>query len=259
MSFTTSTAVMQRRVEAPDSLDDYPTPPWATRALCEVLAAEGYDLPRLTAWEPCCNRGHMARPLEESFGSVFTSDVMDYGWDGQQAVSDFLIDWAQDAPEVDFVITNPPFRLAADVIARGLERARLGVAVFVRTAFVEGVSRYDTLFRDHSEALVLPFVERVVLWRGVLLDPEVPVWREGPDGAGRQERPTSATSYCWLVWLKDRAGPTELRRIPPCRPRLTRAGDYPPLPAHLQAPASTAPVLPLTFDDQTIRSPAWTL
>ena len=258
MSFVASTAVMQRRVEAPDSLDDYPTPPWATRALCEVLEGEGHDLSRLSAWEPCCNRGHMARPLAEAFGSVFTSDVMDCGWDGQQAVADFLIDWAQEAPEVDFVITNPPFRLAAEVIARGLERARIGVAVFVRTAFVEGVSRYETLFRDRPEALVLPFVERVVLWRGVLLDPEVPVWREGPDGAGRLERPTSATSYCWLVWLKDRPSPTLLRRIPPCRLRLTRPGDYPPLPAHLRAPVEDVPGLPLTHEDETKEVAAWT-
>ena len=258
MSFATSTAVMQRRVEAPDSLDDFPTPPWATRALCEVLAGEGHDLAQMSAWEPCCNRGHMARPLAEAFGSVFASDVMDYGWPGQQAVADFLIDWAQEAPEVDFVITNPPFRLAAEVIARGLERARRGVAVFVRTAFVEGVSRYETLFRDQPEALVLPFVERVVLWRGVLLDPEVPVWREGPDGIGRAERPTSATSYCWLVWLKDRDGPTVLRRIPPCRLRLTRPGDYPVLPAHLAPPPSAAPSLPLTLDDQRPGRPAWT-
>lgn len=42
MSQNTSTAVMQRRVEAHDSLDDFPTPPWATRALCEWLEAQGY-------------------------------------------------------------------------------------------------------------------------------------------------------------------------------------------------------------------------
>lgn len=31
----TSTAVMARRVEPADSLDFFPTPPWATRAFCE--------------------------------------------------------------------------------------------------------------------------------------------------------------------------------------------------------------------------------
>jgi hypothetical protein len=31
----TSYAVMAQRIEAQDSLDDFPTPPWATRALIE--------------------------------------------------------------------------------------------------------------------------------------------------------------------------------------------------------------------------------
>lgn len=35
MTQNTSHAVMAQRVEAHDSLDDFPTPPWATRALLE--------------------------------------------------------------------------------------------------------------------------------------------------------------------------------------------------------------------------------
>jgi hypothetical protein len=33
-----SSAVMQQRSEPHDSLDDFPTPPWATRALCVWLS-----------------------------------------------------------------------------------------------------------------------------------------------------------------------------------------------------------------------------
>ena len=40
MTQNTSTAVMQRRVAGTDHLDFYPTPPWATRALCEWLKRE---------------------------------------------------------------------------------------------------------------------------------------------------------------------------------------------------------------------------
>ena len=39
MSQNTSHAVMNQRREARDSLDDFPTPPWATRALCEHVIA----------------------------------------------------------------------------------------------------------------------------------------------------------------------------------------------------------------------------
>jgi hypothetical protein len=240
MTQNRSAAVMQQRHEAPDSLDDFPTAPWATRALCEVLTARGHLLHLQHAWEPACNRGWMARPLGEYFDQVHATDVHDYGWSGQDGQADFLIDWGQDVPDVDWVITNPPFRLAAEFILQGLRVARVGVAVFVRTAFVEGRGRYDGLFRDLPETLFLPFVERVALWRGVLLDPDIPVWRPDPEDpeTGEYRLPTSATSYAWLVWLKDPAQPgvTELQRIAPCRRRLTQPGDYPPVPDHLRGP-----------------------
>jgi hypothetical protein len=65
-----SSAVMQqRRAEgaerrsgrdvAPEALEYFPTPPWATRALCEFLAGQLGDLSALSCWEPCCGEGHM--------------------------------------------------------------------------------------------------------------------------------------------------------------------------------------------------------
>ena len=83
MSQNRSTAVMQRRSEPHDSLDDFPTPPWATRALCEFLLLTASDpellLSELTCREPAANRGHMVRPLREFFDEVRGSDVHDYG------------------------------------------------------------------------------------------------------------------------------------------------------------------------------------
>ena len=79
MTQNRSTAVMQRRAEPHDSLDDFPTPPWATRALCEWLqhevAVDDEDLRSLTCREPAANRGHMVRPLREFFGAVEGADV----------------------------------------------------------------------------------------------------------------------------------------------------------------------------------------
>ena len=65
MAQNRSSAVMQQRSEPHESLDDFPTPPWATRALCEQLKLLGFDLPRQSVWEPACNRGYMARVLGE--------------------------------------------------------------------------------------------------------------------------------------------------------------------------------------------------
>ena len=61
------TSVMARRHEALDSLDYFPTPPWATRALFEIIGEDGRDL---VCWEPACGQGHMADVLREYFGAV---------------------------------------------------------------------------------------------------------------------------------------------------------------------------------------------
>lgn len=77
-----STSVMARRQEARDSLDDFPTPPWGTRALCRFLDAQGYLIAGQDAWEPAANRGYMVRPLAESFGRVDDSaaSATSYAW-----------------------------------------------------------------------------------------------------------------------------------------------------------------------------------
>lgn len=205
MTQNRSTAVMQRRVEPHDSLDDFPTPPWATRALCEFLLGEGLSLGEMSCREPAANRGHMVAPLSEYFGSIDASDVHDYG--AGFAVRDFL--FPGDLPRVDFTATNPPFRLAEQFIARAAETSAVGYAMIVRAAFLEGMGRHTRLFSHNPPSFVLQFTERVVMHRG----------RLAPEGS-------TATAYAWLVWL-DGGEPTQLRWIAPCRKRLERATDYP--------------------------------
>lgn len=204
MTQNRSTAVMQRRVEPHDSLDDFPTPPWATRALLKRLFG---PLPtaHLSAREPAANRGHMVRPLREWFGTVEASDIFDYGVGFPQA--DYL--FGPLPSEVDWTITNPPFRLARQFIERALMTSSRGVAVIVRTAFLEGVSRYNGLFAHHPPSQILQFSERVVMHKGKL----------SPNGS-------TATAYCWIVWERGAKG-TEFDWIRPCRKMLERPGDYP--------------------------------
>ncbi len=60
MAQNTSHAVMAQRVESAESLDDFPTPPWAARAfLSHHFAAD--DLKEMSVWEPGFGRGHMAQ------------------------------------------------------------------------------------------------------------------------------------------------------------------------------------------------------
>lgn len=224
MTQNRSTAVMQRRRVAPDALDYFPTPPFATRALCEWLEAQRGSLAGLTVWEPACGEMHMVAPLRQYFGDALASDVHRYGPDHE--LLDFPMLGALADP-VDWVITNPPFRLAQAFVEAGLKVARVGVAMLLRVAFLEGEERHGSLFSRLPPAFVLPFVERVAMFEGRL------VQKGKPDPFNENRPAATATAYCWFVWLKGETD-TRLRWIAPCRARLERPGDYPayelPLP-----------------------------
>jgi hypothetical protein len=217
MSQNTSSAVMQQRLEPHDSLDDFPTQPWATRALMEhvIIPAKGLlgrkELKSMTAWEPAANRGHMAIPLTGYFERVIRSDIHDYG-NGQQQC-DFLIPGTEPASVAvrgaDWIITNPPFRLAEQFIDRSRQiKGWQGTAMIVRTAFLEGVGRYERLFAMNPPTIVAQFTERVPMVKGRLT------------ATG-----STATAYCWLVWMAN-ADRKPMVWIPPCRRKLEQPGDY---------------------------------
>jgi hypothetical protein len=243
MSQNRSSAVMQQRIEAHDSLDDFPTPPWATRALVEFLAALGHPLHLQHGWEPCCNRGYMVRPMREAFATVRASDVMLYGdhvLDTAAEVIDFATTGATE-PSVDWVFANPPFNLAETFIDVARRVSRVGCAMLVRGAFTEGKNRYVRLFGVRPPDFEVKFSERVVMLKGRLIREGAPDPFNLDDG-GRPKKASTATSYVWLIWLRDGDGDTRARWIPPCRLRLEHDGDYPvyPMPA---APAEGATLL----------------
>jgi hypothetical protein len=201
-----SHAVMAQRHEGSESLDDFPTPPWATRAFLESILGGKSELKNLDCLEPACNRGYMVRPLQEYFRNVEASDVFDYGFGG---VSDFLESNRPDA-SCDWVITNPPFKAAERFAIEGLRIARVGVAMLVRTVFIESVGRYERLFTQYPPAKFAQYVERVPMVKGRL-----------------DKKASTATGYAWVVWQKENTSKeTTLNWIPPSRKRFELPTDY---------------------------------
>jgi hypothetical protein len=211
-------AVMASRAEPDNSLNYFPTPPWATRALMEHV------LPTLdvheyrSVWEPACGEGHMAEVLREYCPAVRASDVFAYG---HGEILDFLR--AEMPSPCDWIITNPPFADDAEFgdkatafVLRALDLADVGVAMFTRSQWaVEGVNRFERIFRDRPPTLAAFFVERVNLCKG----------RWDPAG-------DTATAYSWLVWMR-RLKPQPPMWIPPgCRETLTRPSDVGRFTAH---------------------------
>lgn len=204
MSQNTTHAVMSQRTEHRDSLDNFPTPPWATRALIEHVI--GVDRARdQTVLEPACGEGYMSRPLAEYFKNVQSFDVHPYGY----GYVDEFLGSAWDNSTFDWVITNPPFKAAEQFVAKALPIAREGVAVLVRTVFIESVGRWQRLFRDRPCTTFAQFVERVPIVKG-RVDPKA----------------TTATGYAWLIWDKSALDDSRIVWIPPSRRSLEKASDY---------------------------------
>jgi hypothetical protein len=179
--------------------------PWATRALIEHVIADKRAIARMTCLEPACGLGHMSKVLKEYFVQVHDADVSGYGYG---RVRNFLT-YPYDVDTYDWVITNPPFRLAEAFVLRALTIARVGVAILARTVFLESAGRYRAIFQNTPPTIFAQFVERVPMIKGRL-----------------DRTATTATGYCWLVWDKRRSESAQLAWIPPCRKALERDHDY---------------------------------
>ena len=190
-------AVKAIRNEPRNSLDDFPTPPWATRALLRhsPVPIEG------TVWEPACGRGFMSSVLREHT-DVIATDVKDYNGND---VEDFL----GARKKCDWVITNPPFNLAEDFALHALSMdGPPGVAFLLRLQWLESKGRYLNLFLRNPPSHVLIFSERVHMEKGRIV-----------------KNGGSAMAFAWYVWHGGMD--TALSWIPPgTRAELEKSEDY---------------------------------
>lgn len=221
MSQNRSSAVMAQRHEPHDSLDDFPTPPWGTRALLERQVMRGL------IWEPAAGRGYMERTLVESGAQVVGSDIHDYG--AGYPVHDFLFHRGSvglPCPgRPDWIVTNPPYRLARDFAMQAFELATSGVALLCRLQWLEGgpINRRHELFMAYPPKTIHLFCDRLTMLKGRL------VYHEP-----KRKRRNTATAYAWFVWHAPFGGcgpgncdPPALSWIPPgTRARLEREEDF---------------------------------
>jgi hypothetical protein len=188
MSRNESTAVVARRVEPRDSLDDFPTPPWGARAWVEHVVGRAAVAGKLV-WEPAVNRGFLKRGLDDYAGRVIGSDIHDYGFG--YPVYDFTLPLFGDRVPVflphppAWIVTNPPFKAAQTFAARAPGIATEGVALLLRTQILEGIERHEKIYAPLADRWAWSqFVERIPMVRGQI-----------------DETASSATAYGWLtIW-----------------------------------------------------------
>ena len=168
--------------------DCYQTPPEATHALlrCEPLPHR--------ILEPCCGPGAIVKVLRDTGHFVIAQDLVDYGCPDSSHSIDFLMEFRP--PEADAIVTNPPFKLAADFIRKGLDMCPL-VIILQRLMFLEGQSRSD---------IIDGHLSRVHVFRNRLPT----MHRNGWDGP----KTGSMVPYAWFIFTREKKpGPILMDRI----------------------------------------------
>lgn len=130
--------------------DFYPTPREAVEALLDN-ASRGLER---MVWEPACGDGAICKVLIENGYSVVATDLVDRGY-GEGG-----IDFLTAEPPSGSIVTNPPFKLAAEFIKRGREIEPAYFALLLKATFWNAASRLK-VFHDWPPAAVLPLTWRL--------------------------------------------------------------------------------------------------
>ena len=174
----------KRRLER-DPRDQYPTPPWQTKVLLDHITPHGLIV------EPCAGAGQMSGALKANIPShidyrLVTGDLFEPA--GRVMMSEFDAtdsdSWSKLRSlhgKPDWVITNPPFKHAYEILLQGYDRATFGVALILRTTFTEPTLTRGQWLSEHPPDL------RLVLPRTK--------YRADTDSSD------SVTTE-WMVWLK---------------------------------------------------------
>lgn len=195
--------------------DDFPTPPWATRALFRYVLPSIMPVKGLWALEPACGRGHMVKVFKEQGMRVTASDLKRYS--PQHRVQDFLT--YEEKSSYDWVITNPPYSLGEDFFNKASKISSMGCALLMRLNWLQGESRFSSIFQSavpsrkpHTVAI---FSSRI------------------PFAQGKLTRSDSGYfQHCWVVWNwiaphNGWSANTRLVWIPPnAQDELEKDSDY---------------------------------
>ena len=183
-------STMAHRISALGEPDLFPTPPWGARAGAELVRQ--LDQEARDVWECACGAGHMAHGLADYFQEVFATDKHAWRVRPREGATDWraggLYDFLGGADlhiTADWIVSNPPFGPSEAFVSHGLMRARRGVAMLLRLAFLETQGREQLLYGARRCTVVAPFIDRLAIKKNR--------WDPGGSTAG---------AYAWFIWLQ---------------------------------------------------------
>lgn len=162
--------------------DFYPTPEALTLALLDVLHTHHPIGPNTAIYEPCAGMGHISNVLKTHSSFVLTADI------DENMPVDLHLDARYDKPTVhdqpcvfDWIITNPPFNSAFDILNNMLEiECHQGIAMLLRLSFLEPAGKRKEFLA------VCPPTDLIVL----------------PRTSFTEDGKTDSVTCAWMVWRK---------------------------------------------------------
>lgn len=146
--------------------------------------------------EPCVGDGVMVRnvvsPSCNSPVTWLTNDIDPAVMAGSHLDASDPMFWRCFSSPVDWVVTNPPFKSAFDILCHSWTLARVGVAFLVRLTFLEPTLKRGSWFRAHQHRL-----SHMTIFGS-------------PRPSFTCDGKTDTATVCWLVWQKDFVGVPEI-------------------------------------------------
>jgi hypothetical protein len=151
-------------------------------------------------YEPCVGQGHIVDVIKEfnPLSTIDYSDIIDRGYNGT-VIRDFIKDDFRISP--DWIITNPPYKLAKEFIDRSLLSATVGVAMFLKLVFLESVSRRDWLKNSPLRYVYVFSKRQSPLRDGSSLNPLT------------GKKMSSTICFAWFIWEIGYTGEPVIRWI----------------------------------------------
>lgn len=161
--------------------DFYVTPQGLTLALLDTVPISGF------IFECCAGNGSMAKLLP---GFVVTNDIdavrnTDHHFDATDGRN-----WI--GHDVDWVVTNPPFSQAHEIITHALKHARVGVAMLLRITYLEPTFKRGGWLDEHSHLM-----SHMIIF--------------GSPRPGFTAKGTDSATTVWLVWQHNHTGGTQIK------------------------------------------------
>ena len=172
--------------------DYYATDPIAI----DVLINDGKSEINHNVWECACGEGHLATRLSDYGYNVTATDLIDRGF-GTGGINFLETNTIFNGD----IVTNPPYKYAAQFIKHALDIIPTGnkVFMFLKLQFLEGKSRKE-LFKKYPPKFVYVSSSRILC-------------AKNGDFERMKKSGGSAVAYAWYEWEKGYTGDTVIKWV----------------------------------------------